>query len=69
MSSEVETSRWKHGPVFYGIPRLCFAPLGMTYQLSSSGNSPRSREKFGSMRSRVAGAISGRRCAGLPCRP
>ena len=46
MSSEVETSRRRHGTVFYGIPRQCFAPLGMTFQLSSSEKSARSREKF-----------------------
>ena len=54
MSSDVETSRWKHGTVFYGIPRLCFAPLGMTFQLSSSEKSARSREKFGPMHTPVA---------------
>jgi hypothetical protein len=47
MSSEVETSRWNHGTVFDGIPRLRFAALGMTFQLSSSEKSARSREKFG----------------------
>jgi hypothetical protein len=57
MSSEVETSRWRHGTVFYGIPRLCFAPLGMTFQLSSSEKSARSREKFGPMHTPVAGEL------------
>ena len=54
MSSEVETSRWNHGTVFYGIPRLRFAPLGMTYKLVSSEKSARSREKFGFMHGPVA---------------
>jgi hypothetical protein len=47
MSSEIETSRCDTPRYFYGIPRLRFAPLGMTFQLSSSEKSPRSRERFG----------------------
>ena len=47
MSSEVETSRRRRSTVFYGIPRLCFAPLGMTFHLRSTEKLTRSREKFG----------------------
>ena len=82
MSRQVETSRRRHGTVFDGIeslasrtssaalqPRLCFAPIGMTFQLSSSEKSARSLEKFGPMQTPVAGALSGRWCARLLCRP
>ena len=37
-----------------GIHRRCFASLGMTFQLSSTEKSARSREKFGPMHIPVA---------------
>jgi hypothetical protein len=59
MSSEVETARRPHGTVFSGIPRLCFAPLGMTYNLVSTEKLTRSREKFGPTRILFAVALVG----------
>ena len=49
MSSEVETSRSKTVRYLTGFLELCFASLGMTFQLSSSEKSARSREKFDPM--------------------
>jgi hypothetical protein len=53
MSSEVETSRRRRSTVFYGISRLCFAPLGMTFHLRSTEKLARSREKFGPVQAPV----------------
>src|SRR5438874_12030108 len=47
MSSEVEASRCDAAGHFHGIPRLRYASLGMTFQLSCSEKSARSRERFG----------------------